>query len=348
MESDPIQSHGARLNHNNFSEVTWDTVVGYLNQEYEIPIPMCASNACILIIRPGVNIELQLRSSEAYLTRLQDLPNLVRLKYDNLATKSYEYLAIICHHSEFDETVLKFFNSIALNFIVKKLSAGLAIKDAYKRWKQLLTQVRTPDDSVLIGLWGELFIIHLVMSRTQVDPMPLIKNWTGPHGGANDFSFGNTCIEIKTTTRQSNIIEISSIDQLDANHAWVVLVRALYMPVSDGGITISNLANLIRSRLDINSVDIFDNAITGVTYISDLSQLDSFSLRVDDIPIAISIDASYPVLTRSRLSSLMHTTNLDMLLNVKYTLNINDPLKNGITDIPNLFRNIMSESLKYE
>jgi len=330
------------------SEITWDTVASYLKERHEIPIPMCSSESCVLVIKPRASIELQLRTDDAFKTDIVKLPQLIRFRYENVSTKSYRYLAIICDYSAFDETVLKFFNSIALNFVAKKESAGSSILHAYEQWKKILAQSRMPEEIMLTGLWGELFIIDLVIEDKNINATCLIQNWTGPLGAANDFSFGNSCIEIKTTTKQSNIIEISSIDQLDAEVAWIILLHALHAPVNSGGITINALVNGICLKLDAPALEIFQKRIDALLPVSDLSKLDYFSLKSDGIPVAVKVDDTYPVVTRKRVSEMLAGSSLAMLINLKYTLNLTDKLSTGTTDIKYLFKDIVLKGKSYE
>ena len=327
----------SNLKKEDLSEITWNTVTGYLKERYEIPIPMYGSDSCVIVIKPGTCVELELRTDDAFKTDHVILPQLIRFRYDNVSTKSYRYLAIICDYSEFDETVLKFYNSIALNFAVKKESAGSSILHAYEQWKKILAQSRVPDEIMLIGLWGELFIIDLVLKDKNINATCLIQNWTGPLGAANDFSFGNSCIEIKTTIKQSNIVEISSIDQLDANQAWIILLHALYAPVNSGGITIAELVDRISLTLNATAREIFQERIDFLLPVSDLSMLNHFSLKINDIPIAVQIDNTYPMLTRKRVSQMLVGRSIAMLINLKYTLNLTDKLSAGTSDIPSIF-----------
>ena len=320
------------------SEITWDTIASYLKERYEIPIPMCGSDSCVLVIKPGSSVALQLRTDDAFKADIVKLPQLIRFRYENVSTKSYRYLAIICDYSAFDETVLKFFNSIALNFVAKKESAGSSVLHAYEQWKKILAQSRMPEEITLTGLWGELFIIDLVLKDKSIDATCLIQNWTGPLGAANDFSFGNSCIEIKTTTKQSNIVEISSIDQLDAEVAWIVLLHVLHAPVNSGGITITALVDRICLKLDAPALEIFKKRIDALLPVSDLSKLNYFSLKSDDVPIAVNVDGTYPVFTRKRVSQMLAGSSLSMLISLKYTLNLTDKLSTGTTDIECLFR----------
>lgn len=325
------------------NEITWATVIDYLKEKHEIPVPMYCSDSCVLVIKPRVSVELQLRTGDAFQTDLNKLPQLTRFRYENAATKSYRYLSIICDYTKFDEVILKFFNSIALDFVSKKASADSSILNAYERWKKILAQTQLPDEHTLIGLWGELFIIALVLENKNIDAISLIQNWTGPLGGANDFSFGNNCIEIKTTTKQSNIVEISSIDQLDANNAWIILLHVLYTPVNSGGITIAALCDKIRSTLNETTSKIFEKRIGNLLPASDLYKLNFFSLKIDGVPIAIQIDDTYPLLTRRRLSQTLSESSLSILLGARYTLNLTDKLVTGTRDIPKLFRDITSK-----
>jgi hypothetical protein len=146
-------------------EITWNTITDYLKEKYETPIPMYGTDTCVLIVKPGASIELQMRSKDAFKTDSVRLPQLTRFRYEHVSTKNYKYLAIVCDFSEFDETVLNFYNSIASKFVLKKLSADKAIINAFDQWKKMLLQIRIPDEYTLEGIWGELFIIDLVLGN---------------------------------------------------------------------------------------------------------------------------------------------------------------------------------------
>lgn len=327
-----------------FLEISWNTISSYLKERYETPIPMHGTDECILLIKPFASVELQMRTKEAFKTELNRLPQLSRFRYEYASTRSYQYLAIVCDYSEFDETVLKFFCSIASNFVSDELSAEKAISSAYVQWKEMLTQLRLPDEITLTGIWGELFVINLVLESKGIDAMCLIQNWKGPLGYANDFAFGNIAVEVKTTTKQSNIIEISSMDQLDAKQAWIVLLRVLHAPPPSGGKTILSLIKEIKSKLDSVVLDLFEKRIDSVIDTSNLAVLNSFSLTNAGKPVAILVDNTFPVLTRSNISKLFNEGSFSMLSDVKYFLNLSDKLSDGITDIQGLFRKISFES----
>lgn len=326
-----------------FSDISWDTVLCYLKNKHEIPIPMHGTDTCVLLIKPGISVEMQMRTKDTCIIELDKLPNLSRFRFEQSSTKSYKYLTIICDNSEFNETVLKFFCSIAFFYVLEKHHPDKAITLAYEHWKNVLTQLHQTDENTLTGLWGELFIINLLLGNSKIDEMCLIRNWTGPLSAANDFSLGNTAIEIKTTAKQSNIIEISSIDQLDAKQAWVVLLHVLHMPVKSGGITISSLVNNITSKLGSPASELFRERLGHIIDTANLSSHDSFSLLNDGMPIAIKVDSTFPMLTRTNMSKFFDFSSSAMLCSVKYSLNLTDKISTGSSDISSLFINILME-----
>ena len=328
-------------NIDNYNEITWDTISDYLCGTNEIAIPLHRNEKYIMIVKPNAYVELQIRTDEAFQTDIHMLPDLIRLRYNNFSAKSYKCFAIISDLKEFDDTVLKFFNSIAFNLIIEKQSVDESIRNAYENWKKMLTRSKIPDENALVGIWGELYIIEKLSETINEFTSSIIQNWTGPLGAANDFSFGNSCIEIKTTTKQSNIVEISSIDQLDAENPWIILLHVFHSPIDSGGKTIKMLVENICLTLDSTCLDIFKNRIQKILDISELSKLDHFSLKIDGEPFAIKVDNTFPVLTRSHISSIFHSISSNMLCNVKYSLNLSDKLSNSIKDIPELFKKIL-------
>ena len=67
------------------------------------------------------------------------------------------------------------------------------------------------------GLYGELHVFSELLNTEQVSAITLLAGWHRPSPAIRDFSFEDRDIEVKTRTRTSQTIEISSEFQLE-NH----------------------------------------------------------------------------------------------------------------------------------
>ena len=115
-----------------------------------------------------------------------------------------------------------------------------------------------------------------------------------------------------------------------------------------GGITIAELVDRISLTLDAAAREIFQKRIDALLPVSDLSKLNYFSLKSDDMPIAVKVDDTYPTFTRKRVSQMLVGSSLAMLINLKYTLNLTDKLSTGTIDIHELFRDVSFRDKRHE
>ncbi|MDC1420244.1 PD-(D/E)XK motif protein [Euryarchaeota archaeon] len=95
------------------------------------------------------------------------------------------------------------------------------------------------DQNTKIGLIGELHLLKSILSiKSDIEKhKEIINGWFGYISKSRDFIYGNTCIEVKTTTKSQSIHHISNLNQVD--------------PVDDdGGITDLYLASIGISKED--------------------------------------------------------------------------------------------------
>jgi len=329
-------------------EVSWVTVCEYLKEKNETAVPMCGSNDCVLVIKPGKGVELQLRGKSAAGTNVAKLPNLILLQYEIAKAKTYEYLAIKCEEKNIVDAVIKFYSAMANKFVLEKLPAEKAIGSSYAEWKDLLSLPIAPDPYTLNGLWGELYVISLALQNDKVDPHSLIQNWSGPLGYANDFSFGNNAIEIKTTTKQSNIVEISSLGQLDAKIAWLTIVHAFHAFSGDGGKSMGSLIKEINLRLDFSSVTLFEGRVDSALKTIPLPNAIDHSMKTNQLPLVVAIDEKIPLLTRSQINKWLGWDSAAFLLKAKYELDFSKFIPKIAPSIGNLFEKLQADGYKDE
>lgn len=306
----------------NNNTLNWQSLSEYLKQDFDTPVPVHGSDNCVLVVKPSMGLELQIRDRVAYDTEISSLPNLSRFHYEIVKTVNYCYLAIKCEIPDLLEAVLDFFYSIVSKIVNNKCSARNAIAESYDEYKAILSQPLAISQEVIQGLWGELFTIQLVLNNTKIDPNSIILNWTGPLGQPNDFSFGNTAIEVKTITKQTNIIEISSFDQLDADHSWLIIIHAFHAHSKEGGLSISFLTHLISEKLTANVKEILHARIDNVVNSLNGPFVMNFSMKPDGLPIIVEMRDSIPLLTRRRLNSVFGENRAKLIEKGKYVLNL--------------------------
>ncbi|MBN2040287.1 MAG: PD-(D/E)XK motif protein [Spirochaetes bacterium] len=302
--------------------LNWQSLCSYLKNDHDTPIPLYGSDRCVLVIRPSMGIELQMRDDKSFSTEISSLPHLIRFTYEKANTANYSYLAIKCELPNLLEAVLDFFYSISNNIITENYSPKDSITKSYNQYKAILAQPLTPSPFTLVGLWGELYVIYLVLKNSKIDPDSIVLNWTGPLGQPNDFSFGRTAIEIKTTSKQINVVEISSFEQLDADRSWIVIIHAFHTPIEDGGKSIKFLVNSISEKLTSAVKEILENRINVVlNSLTEASSL-NFSMKSDGTPSIVEISDSIPVLNRSKLNCIFGESTARLIERGRYVLNL--------------------------
>lgn len=303
-------------------KISWQTLCIYLKNEYDTPIPTFGSGTCVLVVKPAMGLELQFRDEQSYSTDVTKLPSLSRFAYGKSKTATYNYLAIRCEIPELTEAVLDFFYSIAHNRVVNRLPAEKALAKSYEQYKAILSRPLAPSEYTLKGLWGELYVLNKAAENPKLNASSLVYNWTGPEDQPNDFSFGTTAIEIKTTSKQKNVVEISSFDQLDASRCWLVILHAYHADSQNGGISIEELKASISDKVDSAAQAVLENRIDKV--ISSLSSPLSmkFSMQISGSPIVVSMSDAIPLLHRTFFRTIFGENKARLIENGKYVLDL--------------------------
>lgn len=118
--------------------------------------------------------------------------------------------------------------SISSAKISNKDKAVRFVGKRYKEWREMLANARgdllSPEE--IKGLLGEMFFLHDFL-------MPLYGaakaalSWTGPRKLPQDFIVDDTWYEVKTVSSARNIVNISSVEQLDSTKTGeLIVIRA--------------------------------------------------------------------------------------------------------------------------
>jgi hypothetical protein len=101
-----------------------------------------------------------------------------------------------------------------------------------------------------IGLYGELSLIEAGLNA-GLTSVPLIESWQGPIGTNQDFLFGPTAVEIKTTTNNElDKVRITNVRQLDPTGLRALFLVHYAFDFRQGtGRTLPQLIEALRSML---------------------------------------------------------------------------------------------------
>jgi len=181
----------------------------------------------------------------------------------------------------------------------------LKTQERIKSWANFLRPSRAGlTHSEFVGLLGELYVLseHLI---TLLMPGDAVRAWIGPEGKKQDFTFGNSAIEVKTTVSGSQqTISISSLDQLDRITDKLYLMRVVASPSSDSsGFALRDLYEQCLQAVgqDIVAEGLFLQKVSELYGKANKSQRNDHFLIVSET--IFDVDNSFPKLTRSAIGS---------------------------------------------
>ena len=100
------------------------------------------------------------------------------------------------------------------------------------------------------GLFGELVLLER-MVEAGLPPRDVLDAWQGPADGLQDFVLGSGGIEVKTSLSVGEFPAIvSSLEQLDDNLRQPLFVAATRLALHSSGMTLPEMVDIIRERLD--------------------------------------------------------------------------------------------------
>lgn len=146
-----------------------------------------------------------------------------------------------------------------------------AIVVRFHQWKKMFVSSKKDflNEAQIMGLIGELLFLRDQLSK-RIGLPEALRSWSGQELTHKDFSYGDTWSEVKTIRRSSQVVHISSLEQLDSEHDGELAVYALEkMSTEYNGITLNKLIVDIRNRFsDSDDCDLFMSkvALQGYEY----------------------------------------------------------------------------------
>lgn len=192
---------------------------------------------------------------------------------------------------------------------------------AINNFDNLLKATKTISETELVGLWGELYLI--LINLTKYNQKKLINSWYGPYNEEHDFAVKAHDYEIKTTTREGRIHKISSLTQLEKKQGRTLFLVSIQITLGSGpgSDSVFSLISKIRKRLLSNSpvYQEFDEKIGHIKglWSVDENKTKTYSLRSE--LRKIKVDKVFPKITSKTLSLPKHSKN--RLLDCEYNIN---------------------------
>lgn len=124
-------------------------------------------------------------------------------------------------------------------------SAPAEIQRALEEWRRLLRPAKEMTPEASRGLFGELVVLGWLARR---NPQYALDVWTGPESDCHDFTTANGDLEVKTSSKEGLVVDISSLRQLDVTDGHDLTLIRLSVADSPDGQSISEKA---RELIDL-------------------------------------------------------------------------------------------------
>lgn len=125
----------------------------------------------------------------------------------------------------------------------------------FEDWKDLLKVAKQWSFKRTKGVLAELlYLKDVLIPEVGIDAA--VKAWEGPFGGDQDFSLNDDWREVKAVVSGRNLVQISSVEQLDSSRPGELIVFSLDKASNNSErITLGNVIQEIRTALMTASVE---------------------------------------------------------------------------------------------
>ncbi len=235
-----------------------------------------------------------------------------------------EYIDFCPTHNDFTENVIIICNEI-LNSIEKGEVSSDATRRVLQKWEYFLSKPRTSklSDEGIIGLYGELLTIEWFLNKGK-DELTLIEKWLGPLKNPRDFEFKDFWVEVKTTKRKDNLVEIHGIEQLETRDLIELYLWVNILEKDNNSRSLVELINDIDTRLQsaIAAMLFRDKLHQAGYHANDACLYNNERFKCDKISVFI-VNADFPKITKEMLNLPTRVVSLSYGLNLSGLVEIN-------------------------
>lgn len=189
-------------------------------------------------------------------------------------------LIILLLENDLSDIFIMFIEDIikSVSTVSNTENAVLVISQRVAYWKRLFgkftTGLLTPQQQR--GLYGELLTLELLFKELNNNTR-VIQAWQAPSGTNQDFYFGKTAIEVKTSKSNHPSIKIANEFQLDSNYfdnLFIAFIKLIELPGAE--------ATLLKKIIDIREILAVNQEL-----------LDDFNLKLSYLGISPDLENEY-------------------------------------------------------
>jgi len=202
-------------------------------------------------------------------------------------------------------------------------SVGRALTDALDGWRRLLGELSILSVDAQVGLLGELWVAHRLLSSHG---RSAVNSWLGPTGQAHDFRFADIELEVKATRGAERRHMISSLTQLVPSPGLRLYLVSIQLASAGGspGVSVPTAVGRIQNQLGgaTEEAALFFAHLDALGYRDEHAGLYSAEFRLRSAPVLIEADRSLPILSPVLLRDSFGPAAAARFENVTYTLNV--------------------------
>lgn len=161
-----------------------------------------------------------------------------------------DYIDLRCAARPHIDAFTEIVREISKSILNDNLPPGRAINLTIRRWRSFWGKAKegVMSESDQLGLLGELYIIDELFDKGISNP---IIGWSDPDNARHDFEFPSVSLEVKTTLKSRHQHIINGLEQLETlNNRPLFIISLLAQNVDDGGLSILEMVNKVRSHLE--------------------------------------------------------------------------------------------------
>ena len=288
---------------------------------------------CVPELRVGISINgnrcliLKLKSDLKFKFHEEEKENL-KTYYDKIENSLVLELNDSFYNRLFADLVISLYQLI--KDISNEDESTRIFIDTVRYWADFLKAKRGQylSEEVIQGLYGELVYLEYLIDNSGEPINHVLSSWRGPYDANQDFHFYDKNVEVKTKRKNSNIINIASEYQLEADKGKELeLAVVSVILLKENGDNLKQILDRIREKT-INSgglVSIISDALSEkkLTFVN-AGDYDSYQFRPESIDIYDCDNVAFPRLTGSQLNDAIQgvtyklsLTSIDESMKVK-------------------------------
>lgn len=302
--------------------IAWENIDDYVKKGIPAQLPISTqSRISFLIGSNGRTLGLRLpsvKAAEVTTSPYRELDISVKM----IQEESVVELTVT------QENLFKTFYNFSIGLVQEILFNGVgaeqAIEHSLENWASLLIQRKLLEETVQIGLAGELCFLRALIEEKGPDAF---DSWLGPIGEPHDFRLASKEVEVKSTRNTKRIHTIHGLGQLEPSDGMELFLLSLqFEPAGKAraGKSLVERIEEIRSLL-VNAegcLKKFETYLKKLGYTDSDSSFYSEKFKLRNSPMLIWVNSEFPRLTRSIVAQVLPNGTSHRLTHVEYELDV--------------------------